>query len=76
VEYDGLFKMLITTGEILPTDEERRGSWSWVQVDDLDYLYRVLVEEGFTHHASMIHGDYVIPIADFCRFAGIEAVVV
>lgn len=76
VEYDGVFKMLITTGEILSSDEERRGSWSWVQVDDLDYLYRVLVEEGFIHHASMIHGDFVVPIADFCRFAGIEAVVV
>ena len=76
VEYDGLFKMLITTGEIIPSDQELRGSWSWVQVPDLDYLYRVLVEEGFTHHASMIHGDFTMPIVDFCEFAGIEMVIV
>lgn len=76
VEYDGQFKMLITTGEIIPSDQELRGSWSWVQVDDLDYLYRVLVEEGFIHHASLIHGDFTVPIADFCDFAGIEAVIV
>ncbi|MBC8447066.1 MAG: hypothetical protein H8D78_04885 [Chloroflexi bacterium] len=76
VEYDGQFKMLITTGEIIPSDQDLRGSWSWVQVDDLDYLYRVLVEEGFIHHASMIHGDFTVPIADFCDFAGIEVVIV
>jgi L-fucose isomerase-like protein len=75
VEYDGRFKMLITTGEIIPSDQNLRGSWSWVQVDDLDYLYRVLVEEGFIHHASLIHGDFTVPVADFCDFAGIEPVV-
>ena len=76
VEYDGLFKMLVTTGEIIPSEQQLRGSWSWVQVADLDYLYRVLVEEGFIHHASMIHGDFTLPIVDFCDFAGIEAVIV
>jgi len=76
VEYDGQFKMLVTTGEIIPSDQDLRGSWSWVQVDDLDYLYRVLVEEGFIHHASMIHGDFTVPIVDFCDFSGIETVIV
>jgi len=76
VEYDGVFKMLITTGEIIPSEQELRGSWSWVQVDDLDFLYRVLVEEGFIHHASMIHGDFTLPIVDFCDFAGIEPVII
>jgi L-fucose isomerase-like protein len=76
VEYDGHFKMLVTTGEIIPSDQDLRGSWSWVKVADLDYLYRVLVEEGFIHHASMIHGDFTVPIVDFCDFAGIETVVI
>ncbi|HIE18192.1 TPA: hypothetical protein EYP75_00545 [Candidatus Bathyarchaeota archaeon] len=74
VEYDGEFKMLVTKGEIEEADQELRGSWSWVKVSDLDLLYRVLVEEGFIHHASMIHGDYVKPIVDACRFLGIEVV--
>ncbi|MHB9033972.1 MAG: L-fucose/L-arabinose isomerase family protein [Anaerolineae bacterium] len=74
VEYDGEFKMLITNGEILPTKDNLRGSWSWVQVPDLDYLYRTLVEEGFTHHASMIHGDISDSVEDFCLFTGIEVV--
>ena len=74
VEYDGSFKMLVTKGEIEKADQELRGSWSWVKVPDLDLLYRVLVEEGFIHHASMIHGDYVKPIVDACRLLGIEVV--
>ena len=74
VEYDGEFKMLVTKGEIEKADQDLRGSWSWVKVPDLDLLYRVIVEEGFIHHASMIHGDYVKPIVDACRLLGIEVV--
>jgi len=76
VEYDGKFKMLITKGKIIPSKDKLRGSWSWVEVSDLERLYRTLVEEGFTHHASMIHGDITTPLVEFCRFTGIEPIVV
>lgn len=76
VEYDGEFKMLVTKGEIEKADQNLRGSWSWVKVPDLNRLYRDIVEKGFIHHASMIHGDYTKPIADACKFLGIEPVVV
>ena len=74
VEYDGEFKMLITNGEILHTEDKLRGSWAWVKVPDLAGLYRVLAEQGFTHHASMIHGDIADAVQAFCKFAGIEVV--
>jgi L-fucose isomerase-like protein len=76
VEYDGEFKMLVTKGDIEKADQNLRGSWSWVKVPNLDSLYRTLVEEGFIHHASMIHGDYTKPIIDACEFLGIETVIV
>jgi len=76
VEYDGQFKMLITKGKIIPSKDKLRGSWSWVEVPDLERLYRTLVEEGFTHHASMIHGDIASSLVEFCRFTGMEAIVV
>ena len=47
-----------------------------MEVPDLRILYRTLVEEGFIHHASMIHGDVTGELADFCAFLGIEAVIV
>jgi len=74
VEYDGAFKMLITRGEIIPSEDRLRGSWAWVRVNDLSRLYRVLAEQGFTHHASMIHGDVADALDAFCRFTGIEVV--
>jgi len=76
IEYDGEFKMLVTRGEVKQSPQKLRGSWSWVEVPDLPFLYRVLVEEGFIHHASMIHGDYANAIVDACKFLGIETVVV
>jgi L-fucose isomerase-like protein len=74
-EYENAWKMLITTGEIKPSDETLAGTWAWVEVRDHDRLYRTLVEEGFIHHASMIHGDYTRALLQVCKFLEIEAVV-
>jgi L-fucose isomerase-like protein len=76
IEHDGVFKMLVTTGKIVTANQKLRGSWSWVQVPDLEELYEVLVKEGFTHHASLIHGDYVKVIEDACDFLGIDTITV
>lgn len=75
-EYGGEWKMLIATGEIIPSDEELAGTWSWVEVSDHAELYRTMVEEGFIHHANMIHGDQVDVLLEVCLFLGIEPVVV
>jgi hypothetical protein len=45
-------------------------------VPDLDNLYATLVEEGFTHHASLIHGDCSRALLNACKLLGIEAVIV
>ncbi len=75
-EYDNEWKMLIATGEIVPSDETLAGTWSWVEVADHEGLYRTLVEEGFVHHASMIHGDQTRALLQACGFLGISPVVV
>jgi L-fucose isomerase-like protein len=76
VEYDNRWKLLITTGEIIPADETLAGTWSWVEVKDHARLYRTLVEEGFVHHASMIHGDWTAALLQACKFLDITPVVV
>jgi L-fucose isomerase-like protein len=75
-EYDNEWKLLVTTGEIIPSDETLAGTWSWVQVKDHAQLYRTLVEEGFVHHASMIHGDWSDALLQACKFLDIRPVVV
>ena len=76
VEYDNQWKLLITTGEIIPSDETLAGTWSWVEVKDHAKLYRTLVEEGFVHHASMIHGDWSEALLQACKFLDVRPVVV
>jgi L-fucose isomerase-like protein len=75
-EYDGQWKMLITTGEIIPSEETLAGTWAWVEVKDHARLYRTLIEEGFIHHASLIHGDQKNALLQACKFLDIQPVVV
>jgi L-fucose isomerase-like protein len=75
-EHDGKFKLLVAGGKIFSSRQQLRGCWSWVEVPDLDKLYATLVKEGFTHHASLIHGDCSRALVDACGLLGIEAVVV
>ncbi len=75
-EYDGAWKMLIARGEIQASPETLAGTWAWVEVRDHAGLYRTLVEEGFIHHASMIHGDQTEPLRQACQFMDIQTVVV
>jgi L-fucose isomerase-like protein len=76
VEYDNQWKMLIASGEIVPSEETLAGTWAWVRVRDHARLYRTLVEEGFVHHASMIHGDQTRELSLACKFLDIKPVVV
>jgi L-fucose isomerase-like protein len=73
-EYDDEWKMLLTSGEIIPSSDELAGTWAWVRVADHERLYRTLVEEGFVHHASMIHGDHAAALHLACKFLGIRVV--
>lgn len=76
VEYNGEFKLFLTKGRIVEEPGEFRGSWAWVEVPDLDRVYRTLIEEGFVHHASMIHGDLSEPLAAAAKLLGIKVVMV
>lgn len=74
-EYDGAWKMLIASGRIVPSHETLAGTWAWVAVSDHARLYRTLVEGGFIHHASLMHGDQAAALKRVCSLMGIEPVV-
>ncbi len=75
-EYDGQWKMLIAKGKVVPSSDELAGTWSWVEVKDHAKLYRTLVENGFIHHAAMVHGDQSKALELACKFLDIEPVIV
>ncbi len=76
VEYDDEWKMLIAKGKIIPSDEDLAGTWAWVEVTDHEHLYRTLVEEGFIHHASMVHGDQTKALLQVCKYLDIKPVLI
>ncbi|MGM0366661.1 MAG: L-fucose/L-arabinose isomerase family protein [Actinomycetota bacterium] len=73
-EAGGRFRMLLAGGKTVEDKRKLRGSWKWIEVDNLDYLYRTIIEQGFIHHASMIFGNQRQEVKLFCKFAGIEVV--
>ncbi|MBM3705229.1 MAG: hypothetical protein FJW66_01755 [Actinobacteria bacterium] len=76
IENNAEYKLLITDGEVVESDDKLRGSWGWVKVRDLKKLYRTIAEEGFIHHYCMTYDCNVKSLLDFCEFAGIKKVVV
>jgi L-fucose isomerase-like protein len=76
MEYGGDWRALIARGAIVPGEESEGGTWSWVEVSDGPELYRTLIEEGFIHHASMVHGDYVDALEEACGFMEMRPIVV
>lgn len=62
------------TGETDPEAMCRKLLRLGPEVPDLKRLYEAILRNGFTHHASMIHGDYTRPIQDACEILGIEIV--
>ena len=75
-EFNEKWKLLIAPGEIVPSSETLAGTWSWVEVNDHARLYRTLIEEGFIHHASLVHGSQVKPLQMACKFLDIQPIIV
>jgi len=73
-ERDGQFRMLIATGEIIPSDDVLRGAWGWVRVLDLERLARVWAEQGFPPQMGLVYGDLADAVQAYCRYAGIDVV--
>ena len=75
IEYDGEFRALVSAGQIESSQwKQMRGSWGWVRMPDLNQLYRILIEKGFSHHVSLIHGNYAQVTAEVCTQLGMEVV--
>lgn len=72
VEHNGVFKMLNFTGEMIESDDNIRGAWSWVRVKDREKLYSTIFNEGFTHHVSIIHENISDEVKEFCKYFDIE----
>ena len=74
VEHNGCYKMLAFEGLMVNIQNNIRGAWSWMKVKDRDKIYKTMVNEGFTHHLSLIHEDISEIVMEFCHYLDIQFV--
>lgn len=74
VEHNGLYKMLSFEGLLVNRKNNIRGAWSWMKVKDRDKIYKTMVNEGFTHHLSLVHEEITETVKEFCKYMDIEFV--
>ena len=71
---DGEFKLLIAEGRVVEAEGETFGAHGWVEVSDLDCLYRALLAD-FPHHVGMVQGHVGRALKEAGKFLGITPVV-
>jgi L-fucose isomerase-like protein len=75
VEHHGEFKLLHVDGRMVRRDDSMRGSWGWVAVEDRERMLRTVVEEGFVHHVSIVHGELGRRVKEACKYLDMRLVV-
>ena len=75
VEHNGEFRLLHVDGRMVASDDRMRGSWGWVEVADRERMLRTVVEEGFVHHVSIMHGQLGTRVREASRYLGMRLVV-
>jgi L-fucose isomerase-like protein len=71
------FRMLIVPGTGIDTDLYVRGNPLKIKFDaGCDALRKTVIEEGFEHHYSLIHGDICEELLTFCKLMNITPIMV
>lgn len=71
---DGEFKLLVAEGQVVKAEGETFGAHGWVEVEDLDCLYRALLRD-FPHHTGLVFGQVGRALVQACEFLDITPVV-
>lgn len=69
---NGKYSLLLGNGRVVP-GPYTKGTYSWVEVEDLDRLEEKIVTGPYIHHCTGIYGDVVPVLYEACRYIGIEA---
>jgi L-fucose isomerase-like protein len=74
VEHGGTFKMLNFEGVMTAKKSQLRGAWAWIELEKRDDVLRSIVENGFTHHVSIVHESLSAEMKEFCKYLAIRYV--
>lgn len=69
---NGKYSLLLGNARVVP-GPYTKGTYSWVEVEDLDRLEEKIVTGPYIHHCTGIYGDVVPVLYEACKYIGIEA---
>jgi L-fucose isomerase-like protein len=68
------YRLLIVTGEVIPTPMLVRGNNMLVRTDlPVRQVVERIIERGIEHHYSATYGDQRRDLVEFCTWTGIQA---
>jgi len=70
---EGEWKLLICEGKVVKAEGETFGANAWVEVSDLDKLYRALLRD-FPHHTAIVPGHFGKALERAAYFLDLETV--
>jgi L-fucose isomerase-like protein len=72
---DGLIRMFVGRGEVIPTAPSTRGSIATIRVEPSPAEFiDILLENAVEHHLVVVYGDWTEELAQFAKFARIQLV--
>lgn len=69
---NGKYSLLLGNAKVVP-GPFTKGTYSWVEVEDLDRLEEKIVTGPYIHHCTGIYADVVPVLYEACKYIGIEA---
>lgn len=73
-EHKGDFKLLTIKGKMIERNDNIRGAWSWIEVENRDELFKLIINEGFTHHVSIIHEDLAKETLELSKYLNFKLI--
>ena len=71
----GRYRLLVTTGEALPTELLAKGTMALIRFDPpVKQLVDTIINGGWEHHVSMVYGDVADALVELARQLDIECV--
>lgn len=68
------YRLLIVTGQAVPTEMQLRGSNMLVRTDlPVRQIVERIIERGIEHHYALIYSDLKADLLELCRWAGLQA---
>lgn len=75
LEYEGEYRMFISTGTSVNIEPYVRGTYAWVKVNDIKKMENAMIEAGAIHHGVLVFSETAADDLEMlCKFLNIKVI--